>query len=195
MSLKARLISIFALALVMPLSAHAMLAEPRSLEVNGFFTFSHTSVSFDGGSEGSTLIDIEPALGYFFTPSWEVLGKLVLINDSGFGDDSSESHIGLTADVFYHFATEGSMVPFVGAGLGILTNGGDVNDGPNEGDTSLIAPELFAGVRFPFKEIVSINLTAGYRHTTSYLGFDDVSANEFFLMGGFSFFFRGGFTQ
>jgi hypothetical protein len=112
---------------------------------------------------------------------------------AGFGDDNSDTHIGLTGDAFYHFNTDGNIVPFVGAGLGILTNGGDRNDAND--NTSIIVPELLAGLRFPFKQIVSVNATAGYRHTTSYLGFDDTGGNEFFLGAGFSFFFRGGFTQ
>ncbi len=193
MRLKSGLIAIFALVLVLPFSAHAMMAEPKSIEVNGFFALNHTSVSFDGDSDGSTEFDLEPALGYFFNPNWELLGKLILDFNSGFGDNNGTSNVGLTADVFYHFNNDGNVVPFLGAGLGLLTHGGDGND-PND-NTSLIAPELFAGVRLPFKEIVSVNMMVGYRHTTSYLGYEDLSGNEFFLAAGFSFFFRGGFTQ
>jgi hypothetical protein len=190
MRLGSGLVAIVACVLVVPFSARAMMAEPKSIEVNGFFTLSHTSVSSHGESVGSTTFDLEPALGYFFTSNWEVLGKLIIDHDSGFGDNSGETHFGLTGDAFYHFNSSGSVVPFVGAGLGVLSNGGDANNGHD--NSSIIVPELLAGVRFPFKEVVSVNATAGYRHTTSYRGFSDTSGNEFFLGAGFSFFFRGG---
>lgn len=193
MRLKSGCIAILALALVVPFSAHAMTATPKSIELNGFFTFDHNSVSVDNGGDGSaTTFDFEPALGYFFNSQWEVLGKLVFDHES-FGEGTGTTSFGLTGDALYHFKTSGSVVPFVGGGLGILTNGGDGND--NTDNTTIIAPELFAGVRLPFKEIVSVNFTGGYRHTSSPYGIDDASGNEFFLGAGFSFFFRGGITQ
>lgn len=189
MRLKSGLAVILALVVLAPFSARAMTAEPKSLEVNGFFTFDHNSVSVDDNSESATTFDFEPALGYFFNSHWEVLGKLIF-DHSSFGDNTGTTNFGLTGDALYHFNSDGSIVPFVGAGLGVLTNGGDSNDQTD--NTTIIVPELFAGIRLPFKQIVSVNFTGGYRHTSSPYGIDDASGNEFFLGAGFSFFFRGG---
>jgi hypothetical protein len=186
-------IPVFMMVLLTPLAARAAAIETKSLELNGFFTFEHTSASIDlpgGGSEdiGSTVFDLEPGLGYFLTPNWEVLGGLIIDHQS-FGGFSVDNY-GLKAEGFYHFNTTGTVIPFAGVGLGFLTNGGD-----SEADnTSIIVPELLAGVRWPFKNIVSFNFTGGYRHLTDYRG-SDTSGDQFFLGAGFSVFLQGGATQ
>lgn len=184
MRLNRLLIAVTAIVLVSPLAARAAAVESHSVELNGFFTFEHTSAE----DSGVTLFDLEPGLGYFFTPNWEVLGALIIQHQSF--DDFSTDHFGLKGDVLYHFNTTGSIIPFAGVGLGVLSNGGDT--GPDEDNMSAIAPELLVGIRWPFKNIVSFNFTGGYRHITNYLGFGDVDGDQFFLGAGFSVFLRGG---
>jgi hypothetical protein len=190
-------IPVFALVLLSPLAARAAAVDAHSVELNGFFTFQHTSATYDVPNDGSvdvgtTLFDLEPGLGYFFTPNWEVLGSLIFQHQS-FGDASLDNY-GLKASGYYHFNTSGTIIPFAGVGLGFLTNGGDrpVIAGEEADNTTAIAPELIVGVRWPFKNIVSFNFSGGYRHLTNYQGFSDASGDQFFLGAGFSVFLQGG---
>jgi hypothetical protein len=184
-----RWIPVFAIVLLTPLAARAAAVDPKSLELNGFFSFDHTSASIDlpgGGTEdfNTTVFDLEPGLGYFFTSNWELLGSLIIQHQSV--ADFSTDHFGLKADGLYHFNTTGTVIPFAGAGIGFLSNGGDA-----DGDASIIVPELLVGIRWPFKQIVSFNFEGGYRHITKYLGVD-TSGDSFFLGASFSVFLRGG---
>jgi hypothetical protein len=178
------------LVLLSPLAARAASIEAGSLELNGFFTFQHTSAEldldppFEDIDLGGTVFDLEPGLGYFLNSNWEILGNLIFLHEEF--SDFSEDHFGLKASAYYHFSTTGSIIPFAGAGLGILTNGGDL-----DGDTSIIVPELLVGVRWPFKQIISFNFSGGYRHQTNYLGVD-ADADQVFLAAGFSVFLQGG---
>jgi hypothetical protein len=184
-----RWIPVFAIVLLTPLAARAAAVDPQSWELNGFFTFDHTSASIETPAGdidiGRTIFDLEPGIGYFFNSNWELLGSLIIDHESEGGFDSD--HFGLKADGLYHFNTTGTVIPFAGAGLGMLTNGGD-SDADN---TSVIVPELLVGVRWPFKNIVSFNFTGGYRHITNFRGSDE-SGDSFFLGAGFSVFLRGG---
>jgi hypothetical protein len=185
-----RWIPIFILVLLTPLAARAAAVDPQSIELNGFFTFDHTSASIEtpGGDFdiGRTIFDLEPGIGYFFNSNWELLGSLIINHESN-GDLGDSDHFGIKADGLYHFNTTGSVIPFAGVGLGMLTNGGD-NNGDN---TSIIVPELLVGVRWPFKNIVSFNFTGGYRHITNFRGSDE-GGDSFFLGVGFSVFLQGG---
>ena len=195
--LNRRWIPIFAMVLLTPLAARAAAVDAHSLELNGFFTFEHTSATYDVPGDGSvdigtTVSDLEPGVGYFFTPNWELLGSLIILHQS-FADTSVDNY-GLKASGYYHFNTSGSVIPFAGVALGVLTNGGDrpVIDGQEADNTSAIVPELIVGVRWPFKNVVSFNFTGGYRHYTDYQGFDGADGDQFFLGAGFSMFLQGG---
>lgn len=185
-----RWLPVFALVLLTPLAARAASVEPGSLELNGFFSFQHISATWDRDPPlpdvdlSTTIFDLEPGLGYFINSNWEVLGNLIFLHSTL--SDFSEDHFGLKGSVYYHFGTTGTIIPFAGAGIGLLTNGGDL-----DGDTSVIIPELLLGVRWPFKQIVSFNFMGGYRHTTNYLGVD-AGGDEVFLGAGFSVFLKGG---
>jgi hypothetical protein len=186
-------IPILVMVLLTPLAARAASIEAKSLELNGFFSFQHTSATleqdppFNDIDLGTTVFDLEPGLGYFLTSNWEIIGNLVFRHSSI--SDISVDNFGLKGSAYYHFGTTGTVIPFAGAGLGILTNGGDA-----DGDTSIIVPELLVGVRWPFKDIISFNFTGGYRHQTNYLG-TDAGGDEVFLGAGFSVFLQGGAVQ
>ncbi|HEX6792020.1 MAG TPA: outer membrane beta-barrel protein [Candidatus Krumholzibacteria bacterium] len=194
------------LVLLSPLAARAASIEPQSIELDTRFSFDHNSISIDDPDIFAedidfsiTTIEMQAGIGYFFNSHWELLGNLV-VDHLGFGGDADGSitDFGLTADALYHFNTSGSVIPFVGAGLGFVIHGGDLGD--DEDDTTLIVPELLAGVRWPFRDVVSLNLTGGYRHEDSpaaLLGgsYEDGSGNDFFIAFGFSFFLQGGAAQ
>jgi hypothetical protein len=187
-------IPVLALVLLTPLAARAATIQPKSLELNGFFKFENTSATYDppgnAPSEdvGTTVFDLEPGVGYFLNSNWEVLGSLIILHQ-GYGGNSLDN-FGLKASGYYHFNTTGSIIPFAGVGIGLLSNGGDRPDDAD--NSSIIIPELIVGIRCPFKNIVSFNFTGGYRHITNYFGWDGAGGDQFFLGAGFSMFLRGG---
>jgi hypothetical protein len=191
--------TLFVLALLSPLAARAASIEAESIELDTRFSFQHNNIEIESEFEdedfGVTIFDLRAGLGYFFTSNWELVGYM-LINHFGFDDDGL-TDFGLLANIYYNFNTDGSIIPFVGAGLGFVIHGGDYSE--DEDDTTMILPELAAGLRIPFREVVSLNVTAGYRHLESpsiFLGgLDDATGNEFFLSFGFTFFLQGGATE
>jgi hypothetical protein len=192
--LSRRLIPMFALILLTPLAARAASIEAQSIELDTRFDFDHNSISVDtpaGDFDYSvTRLNINAGVGYFFNPNWELLGLLIVDHTGVGGDlDGSLTDFGLTAQGRYHFNTSGSIIPFVGAGLGIVMHGGDTGD---DDENTFIIPELVAGVRWPFRDVVSLNLSGGYRHETSPFGVEDSDGNDFFIAFGFSFFLQGG---
>ena len=177
---------VWSLALLAPLAAHAESIESESVELIGHFNFSHTSADIDGGGDFNvTFVDLKAGLGYFLNSNWEVLGQLLI--DQREYDEQSLDYFGLLASAYYHFAVTGTIIPFAGVGLGFVSNGGD---GPDE--TSVIVPELAAGIRWPFAQVASFNFSAGYRHRTNAWGVEDASGHDFFFGAGFSLFLQGG---
>jgi hypothetical protein len=190
--LNRQLVGMLVMVLLVPMSTHAASIEAKSIELDMRFSFQNNSISVETpfGDEdfGLTVLDVKAGAGYFFNPNWELAGYLLVnhtsIEDFGFTD------LGLQANGYYHFNTSGSVIPFVGLGLGFVVHGGDVDD--DEDNSTLIVPELVAGLRWPFRDVVALNLSGGYRHEESPLGLEDGSGDEFFLAFGFSFFLEGG---
>jgi hypothetical protein len=177
------------LTMVAPLAVQAASIRPKTLEADTRFTFQHTSVNVDLGATdddyGVTVFDLSVGMGYFIDSRIEIAGDLLIDHTSV--DDVSLTQFGLMGSGYYHFATSGNVIPFVGLGLGFVNYGGD---GPD--DTEFIIPEIVGGVRFPFEDVVSMNAVAGYRHRSTAFGIDDAGGHEFFLGFGFSVFLKGG---
>jgi hypothetical protein len=182
--------------LLSPLAARAASIEAQTIELDTRFSYQHTSVSVDlpfGDEEdyGVTLFDLRLGAGYFFTPNWE-LGGALIVDHTGI-DEFGVTDFGFQANGYYNFTTSGSVIPFVGLGLGFVFHNGDLTG--DEDDTTMIVPELVGGLRWLFRDVVSLNATAGYRHLESpevIFGSVDGTGDEFFLAFGFSFFLQGG---
>jgi len=162
----------------------------QSVEIDGSFTFQHTSIDIDDfGDFGVTVFNVNALLGYFFNPRVELLGGLLIENESF--DDFNTSALGLKVVGRYHFPVTGNVLPYAGLGMGFISHGGD---GDND-EFEFLFPEIAGGIRFPFREVASVNVEVGYRHSSNPAGIDDSSGNEFYIGAGFSLFLRGGFTQ
>jgi hypothetical protein len=191
--------TLFVLVLLSPLAARADSIEAQSIELDTRFSFDHNSIDIDAEPEdieGSvTNLDMRVGVGYFFSSNWELLGQLLIQHYGQGGDfaDVSTTDFGLLASGLYHFNTDGSFIPFIGLGLGFVIHGGDVDD--DEDETTIIIPELVAGLRWPFRDVVSLNLSGGFRHEESPFGLEDAGGNDFFIAFGVSFFLRGGAVE
>jgi hypothetical protein len=88
----------------------------------------------DGTAEYSAHLEFEePGSHVHLVPN------LTYWNDDGLSD------VNPNFDLYYHFVPEGSISPYVGAGMGIHSYG---IEGPADGDTDLGA-NVFGGLRFP----------------------------------------------
>ncbi len=88
----------------------------------------------DGAAEFSTHLE-------FDKPG----SRVHLVPNLTYWSQDGVSDVNPNFDLYYHFIPEGSVTPYVGAGMGIHSYG---IDGPADGDTDLGA-NLFGGVRFP----------------------------------------------
>jgi len=149
-------------------------------------TFQYSSYSFGGTSDSVTRFDINAGAGYFATSMVEVAGQLRLNHVSV--SDESETAVGLTGSVLLNFATSENAIPYVGARLGFLAHSGDTSLDATEA----ILPELVLGVRLPARDVISLNVFAGYRHLENALGLEELSANEAFFGFGVTVFLTGG---
>jgi hypothetical protein len=194
-----RWIPIFAGVLLIPCVLNAASIEPKSWELNGFVSYQHTSAqaAFFGETADVSIstLDFEPGAGFFLTSNWEILGTLIFEHQTvsglslgfpGIDDETSSDEFGVKASAYYHFNTSGAVIPFVGVGFGVLGFGGD-----NNPDTEYTLPEAVVGMRWPVRNVISLNFTGGYRRITT---FEDgrPDTDQFFLGAGLSVFLRGG---
>ncbi len=167
--------------------ATAAKIESGSVEFISDFAFQHANISDEtGDNEGLTTADLSAGVGVFASSLFEIVGDLQL-NHVSVGD-ASETSFGVTGGVLLNFATSSEEIPFVGARVGVLTHGGDTPFDATEG----ILPELVVGLRIPTRDVVSLNIFAGYRHVTNPLGVDEFTSNDIFIGFGVNVFLKGG---
>jgi hypothetical protein len=152
-------LTLLALALIGPTRARAGQTSAGSIELTPTISFSHSNLKREGYGDvdTSTQLDVTPGVGVCLTDHWEVTGAaLVRYLDS---NGSSDTGLGMRAGVLYNFDRRGSVIPFAGAGFGVLFNSGFTFD-----DTAVLFPDLTAGVRLPVGSAASVNLSLGYQH-------------------------------
>lgn len=147
-----------ALTLLCPLPAAAQ-TTAGSIEITPTVSFSHWNVKREGygNVDTATQLDITPALGVCITDHWEVTGAALVRHSSMNGN--SDTGLGARAGVLYNFNRRGGVIPFAGAGFGVLFNDGFTFDG-----TAVLFPDVAAGVRLPVGSAASVNLSLGYQH-------------------------------
>jgi hypothetical protein len=86
-----------------------------------------------------------------------VTGAALVRHTSSNGN--SDTGLGAKGGVLYNFAPRGGMIPFAGAGFGVLFNSGFTFD-----DTAVLFPDLTAGARVLVGSSASVNFSLGYQH-------------------------------
>jgi len=132
-----------------------------SVEFSPKVSFSHSNMKREGYGNLDTFteLDLNPTLGFCVTEHWEVTGGMLVRHSQA--NDMKETNLGATAGAIYNFSPKGSIIPFVGAGFGVLFNGGFAFD-----NTAVLAPDLTGGVRVLVGNAASVNMSLGYRHET-----------------------------
>ena len=157
--------------------------------------FSYSSYSEDGDGVSVTNLRLGGSVGYFFTSLSELQVALLVDHtsiDIDGGGSASVTNTGMAVHYIANFATESAIVPFIGAGAGVLAHGGDVG---NADAASFIMPRILGGIRFLVGNSASVNLALSYEHQTNALGVEDVSGNVIMLDVGVSAFVQGGRSE
>lgn len=161
------------------------------------FEMNKTTDEIEGGEDidwTATSFQLMPRLGYFFTPNISAEATLLVLYGKSKieqGDDESEystTNIGLLATGQYHFVSEGNMVPYVFAGVGMSTNSYDTGtEGDNpEGteETSLILPAAGAGVKMFMGDHLAIRAEARVMLISNQNGIEDRNGMDISLNVG-----------
>ncbi|MDH4222187.1 MAG: porin family protein [candidate division Zixibacteria bacterium] len=189
------LVSLFFLVLSSNLFAQ-MKTEKGRIELGGSAGFYTSSVSYDGEHQFSeTEFSFYPRMGFFIIDKFEIEPQLVFktysFNPEG-GESGTVSHFGGIFSLSYNFEGNGSMVPFVFAGIGVLTN--SITD-EEDIKASLILPEVGVGLKAFFNNNWAFRSEAFFNHMTNggrlgfgYTGLEDLKNNTFGFRLGFSVF-------
>lgn len=123
-----------------------------------------------GGEERHNLALLSVSYGWmtgdvkgkdWYRGNWEIRGEL-------FGgaqmNSESESIIGITPHIRYHFATGSPLVPYLDAGAGVAFT--DIST-PDLGGTFQFNLQASAGVNYFIRDALAIHLEARYIHVSS----------------------------
>lgn len=177
------------LVALVPVASAATL-EKGTVELQTNAAFVHSSYSFSGDHVGNTtLINLAAGVGYCVSSLFEIDGGLQLTHasfDDDGGGSSSATAFGFTAGVTANLPLSSeSVVPFVGAGLGVLAFSGDA---PSGSETSVTAPYVRGGLRVLVGNSASVNFGLAYAHQTNAEGVKDLNNNQIGLTVGISIF-------
>ncbi len=179
-----------------------------TIEAGGSVGFGYTKLSTDGTDDEITItnINIMPRLNFFFSPKISGEGRLMLrYSKSKYSSSStlsaavqedydvSTTNMGILATVNYHFIGEGNTVPYLFAGLGIMTNGrggtAEAADGTEE--TSMILPAVGGGVKLFAGDHIALRFEGMFEMVSNSGGIKDVDETDISFNGGLSWFFGG----
>jgi hypothetical protein len=167
------------------------------IELGGTVAFYMSSEKYDGDKVGSgSEINIYPSVGYFIIPKLELEPKLVIYSSSWKpegGETTSESSIGGLLNVAYHFegAVKGNAIPFVFAGVGILSNSAKSNgETVKDLKTTMILPDAGVGLKYFITERGTIRAELYYQRLDKAYGIDKLVETNIGLRAGISLFLK-----
>lgn len=187
-----------ALLMAMPAIAQDHSCVKGALEIGGTVGFDMQSWKHKDADDPSlkyTTVTIMPSVGKFFSDNLEVEVMPILSMEKvkyPMLDDYSETYTNFGAVVrgAWHFVGESNMVPYVAVGVGMLTNSISYSDDTEEPDleTSMLLPEVAAGIKAFLSERVAIKAEAFFDMTTNAGGAKDVTNTEFGVRAGVTAF-------
>lgn len=192
------LLAVFVLATFSTvLAAEAEKTAKGKVEIGGTVSAYFWSESYDGDKVYSgTEFMVYPSVGFFVIPKLELEPKL-LVNfysekPEG-GKTSSNTNLGGIFNVAYHFegAMQGNAVPFVFAGIGILSNSAK-SDGESVKDlkTTMILPDAGVGIKYFITERGTIRAEIYYQRLDKAYGVDKLVETNIGLRAGLTLFVK-----
>jgi hypothetical protein len=165
------------------LSAQSHATDRGSIAVAGSASFA--SNKSPGTSERVTVLDLRPAVQYFFAPGVAVGGQLTLGRSSS--DGGSATLLGIGPLISYYFGQLSPRVqPFVSAEVSVVRSAIDSPLGDDEAtNTGLMGA---AGLLLLLSNSVGVNGQLYYRHVNLSSDFADLDGNSYGLAFGIAAF-------
>jgi hypothetical protein len=183
-------------------AAEAEKTAKGQIEIGGMLSAYMWSESYSGDDEfyteyKGTDVMLYPSVGYFVIPKLEIEPKL-LVNFSSYkpkkdGKTSSMTNLGGILNVAYHFegAMDSKVIPFVFAGVGILSNSAkDYGETVKDLKTTLIAPDAGVGIKYFITERGTIRVEGYIQRLDKAEGIDKLVETDFGLRGGITLFLK-----
>jgi hypothetical protein len=145
----------------LPAPASANQVSRGSVELSPKFSFTHSNLKREGygNIERATEFTLTPTIGYCISDHYEVTGGAIVRHFQSGGTNST--NVGITTGLIYNFNPKGSLIPYAGAGFGVLFEEGFTFD-----NTAVLAPDLQVGLRALVGNSASINMGVGFQHET-----------------------------
>jgi len=153
------LIAAASFAVPAPVSANQVSAGGVELTPKVSFTHSNMKREGYGNIDNTTQFDFAPTIGFCLSDHYEVTGGAIVRHFQSGG--TNNTNVGITTGLIYNFSPKGSLIPYVGAGFGVLFEEGFTFD-----NTAVLAPDLQVGLRALVGNSASVNMGLGFQHET-----------------------------
>ena len=171
-------------------AAHAAPTDQGGMELSGALSWGTASYSYEDEDVLSvTILELAPGFGYFAADGVEFKVTLPLtfnsLDSDYYRSDYSETTVGVHLAGLYHLGDSETLVPFLGAGVG-MSSMSDSADGDYE--TLFTLPSVHAGLRAFFSESACLTAELVYHRQNNGMYAEDVTANAFGIEAGLSIF-------
>jgi hypothetical protein len=145
----------------LPAPATANQVSRGSIELTPKFSFTHSNLKREGygNIDNATEFNFAPSIGFCLSDRYEVTGGAIVRHFQSGG--TNNTNVGVTTGLIYNFNPKGSLIPYAGAGFGVLFEEGFTFD-----NTAVLAPDLQVGLRALVGNAASVNMGIGYQHET-----------------------------
>jgi hypothetical protein len=132
-----------------------------SVELSPKVSFTHSNLKREGygNIDNTTEFDFTPTIGFCLSDRYEVTGGAIVRHFQSGG--TNDTDVGVQTGLIYNFRPKGSLIPYAGAGFGVLFQEGFTFD-----NTAVIAPVLQGGLRALVGNAASVNMGIAYQHET-----------------------------
>jgi hypothetical protein len=148
-----------AVAVLAPEPAAANQVSAGSVELTPKIAFTHSNMKREGygNIDNTTQFDFTPTIGFCLSDHYEVTGGAIVRHFQSGG--TNNTNVGVTTGLIYNFNPKGSLIPYAGAGFGVLFEEGFTFD-----NTAVLAPDLQVGLRALVGNSASVNMGVGFQH-------------------------------
>jgi hypothetical protein len=159
--LPAALALLVVVSIAVPAPAVANQVSAGSVELSPKVSFTHSNLKREGygNIDNTTEFNFTPTIGFCLSDHYEVTGGAIVRHFQSGG--TNDTNVGVVTGLTYNFNPRGSLIPYAGAGFGVL-----FEEGFTFNDTAVLAPDLQVGLRALVGNSASVNMGLGFQHET-----------------------------
>ena len=167
--------------------AHASSIGAGTMEVSPSISFGRSSVNPVGGGDAINLTHYNASVGAgrAINSQFEIIGGALMQRRNPKSGDGVTAWGG-SVGAQYHFASQGSVIPFLSAGIGAVQF-----DSNGETDRAMLLPMMRVGIRSMMGDSRSVNFSIGYQRESNPNSAVEDNANMFDRGVGMSFLSPG----